>query len=99
MRGFLIKTSMALLLALAAHLVAGLFADGRTDDYYLRFTGDHRSSMILGTSRAAQGLRPAVIAPLLQGSDVQDLFNFAFTIACLLYTSLSLNGLFSESTR
>ena len=38
MRGFLIKTSMALLLALAAHLVAGLFADGRTDDYYLRFT-------------------------------------------------------------
>jgi len=82
MRGFLIKTSIALLLALAAHLVAGLFADGRTDDYYLRFTGDRRPSLILGTSRAAQGLRPDVIAALLQGSGPYDpLFNFAFTIA------------------
>ncbi|MBP6392409.1 MAG: hypothetical protein KA352_16065 [Flavobacteriales bacterium] len=82
MRGFLIKTSIALLLVLVAHLVAGFFADGRTDDYYLRFTGDRRPSLILGTSRAAQGLRPAVIAPLLQGSGVQTpLFNFAFTIA------------------
>ena len=82
MRGFLIKLSIALALALAAHLVAGLFADGRTDDYYLRFTGVKCSSMIIGTSRAAQGVRPVVIMPLLDSSAMEgSLFNYAFTIA------------------
>ena len=81
MRRFLFKTSIALLLALAVHLIAGSFADGRFDDSYLRFTGGRRTSLILGTSHAAQGLRPAVIDPFLKGSNAEGpLFNFAFTI-------------------
>ena len=82
MRGFLLKTSIALALAAALHLVAGSFADGRLDDYYLRFTGERRSAMILGTSRAAQALRPGVMSPLLSSADAHGgLFNYAFTIA------------------
>ncbi len=81
MRTFLIKTVVALLLAAAAHLVAGLFADGTFDDYYLRFTGPQRQALILGTSRAAQGLRPEVMNPILQRDGKQEtLFNFAFTL-------------------
>lgn len=81
MRGFLLKAAVAGLLVLVAHLIAGLFADGRMDDAYLRFTGERRASMILGTSRAAQGLRPDVIDQFLGESDGHgSLFNFAFTI-------------------
>ncbi|MBK9286314.1 MAG: hypothetical protein IPN38_01180 [Flavobacteriales bacterium] len=81
MRTFLTKTLVALLLAGAAHLIAGLFADGTFDDYYLRFTGPQRQALILGTSRAAQGLRPDVMNPILHRDGKQEaLFNFAFTL-------------------
>jgi hypothetical protein len=79
MRTFLLKTVIALILVLLAHLYAGRFADGRFDDAYLRFTGGRHSSMIIGTSRAAQGLQPALIAPFVAGTD-GPLRNFAFTI-------------------
>jgi hypothetical protein len=79
MRTFLIKSVVALVLVLLVHLYAGRFADGRFDDAYLRFTGDRHFSMIIGTSRAAQGLQPALIAPFVSGTD-GPMRNFAFTI-------------------
>lgn len=79
MRRFLLKTLLAVLAAAALHAIAGFFADGRTDDAYLRFTGPRRSSMILGTSRAAQGLKPEVLDRFVSGSE-GPFFNFAFTI-------------------
>jgi hypothetical protein len=77
MRTFLTKT-----IAFAALIIASVYgvliqADGGTDPFYLRFTTPKQSSMILGTSRAAQGIRPDVLNPLL---DHPDLFNYAFTV-------------------
>ena len=80
MRRFLLKTAAALLIILALHAVAGQFADGCFDAYYLRFTGERQGSLILGTSRAAQGLRPAVMAMERGGHRSDVPFNFAFTI-------------------
>ena len=82
MRAFLYRTSIAVALAALVHVIAAFFADGRFDDHYLRFTGAPRSSLIIGTSRAAQCLLPDVMNPMLDRAGAHgDLFNFAFTIA------------------
>jgi hypothetical protein len=51
-------------------------ADGHTDPFYIRFTTPKQQSMILGTSRAAQGLQPEVFEQILK----KNINNFAFTI-------------------
>lgn len=51
-------------------------ADGYTDPFYIRFTTPKQSSLILGSSRAAQGLVPAVFNEQLD----HDFFNYSFTI-------------------
>lgn len=57
-------------------------ANGSTDAYYLRFTTPPQSSMILGTSRAAQGLVPSVLNKELGR---KDMFNYAFTVSTSPY--------------
>tara|TARA_R100000935_G_C2817222_1_gene157891 strand:- start:188 stop:1060 length:873 start_codon:yes stop_codon:yes gene_type:complete len=61
-------------------LILALFysANGQVDGLYLKFTTPEKSSLILGTSKAAQGLRPSIINNVL-GRD--DLYNYAFTLA------------------
>ncbi len=61
-------------------LILALFysTNGHTDGMYLKFTTTEKKSLILGTSKAAQGLRPSIINNIL-GRD--DLYNYAFTLA------------------
>jgi hypothetical protein len=54
-----------------------LFADGHTDPFYLRFTTPKQNSLILGTSRSAQGLQPKILKDALK----KDFFNYSFTIS------------------
>lgn len=53
---------------------------GQVDAFYGRFTGPPAGSLILGTSRAAQGIRPAVLAARLGGRFEGPLLNYAFTL-------------------
>lgn len=50
-------------------------ADGYTDHSYLRFTTPSQTSMILGTSKSAQGLLPEEVNNVLGRT---DLFNYSF---------------------
>lgn len=61
-------------------LVLALFysTNGHTDGMYLKFTTTEKRSLILGTSKASQGLRPSVINNIL---DREDVYNYAFTLA------------------
>ena len=52
-------------------------ADGYTDAFYLRFTTPKQNNLIIGTSRASQGIQPRVFDSLLN----KTIYNFAFTIA------------------
>ena len=52
-------------------------ADGYTDPFYIRFTTPKQENLILGTSRAAQGLQPAVFQTILN----KQIYNYAFTVA------------------
>lgn len=63
-------------LALAA--IVFFQADGHTDPFYLRFTTPKQSSLVIGTSRAAQGVMPSVLNKYLNRSDI---YNYSFTIA------------------
>ena len=61
--------------------------DGNTDPYYKRFTTPTNNSLILGVSKAAQGLQPQVFNNILNR---KDLFNYSFTISSSPYGKLYL---------
>lgn len=68
-------------------LVSG--ANGYSDAFYLRFTTPPQSSMILGTSRAAQGLLPQVLDQYVP----TKFFNYSFTIAHSPYGEVYYNSI------
>ena len=65
---------------LGALLLAPVVLQGGVDAFYGRFTGPPAGSLILGTSRAAQGIRPAVLLARLGGQLDGPLLNYAFTL-------------------
>ena len=76
--------SRLLLLAAAAAVGAALLLPvvlrGGVDAFYGRFASPAAGSLIVGTSRAAQGIRPAVLAARLGGQLDGPLLNYAFTL-------------------
>ncbi|MGD1844954.1 MAG: hypothetical protein ACFB10_06125 [Salibacteraceae bacterium] len=58
-------------------LLLCFMADGHVDAFYVRMATPTQKSLILGTSRAAQGLQPRVFKEELN----QEIFNFAFTVS------------------
>lgn len=77
MKKFLIKSILFLLifLIISIWIIGYIFNNG--DAFYKRFTTPRQTSLILGTSRAAQGLRPSLLNKFLGRNDI---FNFSFTI-------------------
>jgi hypothetical protein len=64
---------------LVAFIGIGFLADGYTDPFYLKFTSPRQTSLIIGVSRAALGLRPEIFNRALEKEYPQlDLYNFAF---------------------
>lgn len=61
-----------------------LFFNGYTDDYYVRVASPRQAGLILGTSRAAQGLVPAEIDARALGASA-PLYNFAFASSLTRY--------------
>jgi len=76
MRKFLLQLAAfcALLLILLTCLV--FRAGGNTDDYYNKFASAPPENLILGTSKASQGLRPEFFEEVLG----KKFFNYAFTL-------------------
>lgn len=54
---------------------------GYVDAFYARFAAPPAGSLVLGTSRAAQGLVPGVLAARLGGRYAGPWLNYAFTLA------------------
>jgi len=74
-----------LLLLAGAGLVGALalgpvVLKGQVDAFYGRFASPPAGSLILGTSRAAQGIQPAVLTAQLGQSFAGPLLNYAFTL-------------------
>jgi hypothetical protein len=64
-------------------------ANGTTDPFYVRFTTPQQENLILGTSRAAQGLQPNV----LEKTSNIEFYNYAFTITISPYGETYLNSI------
>lgn len=67
-------------LGLGAACLAPVVLRGQVDAFYGRFTTPPAGSLILGTSRAAQGVQPAVLAAGLGGQFEGPMLNYAFTL-------------------
>ena len=80
MKYLVYKTFLFLLFPLLVLGMSFFIADGTTDAFYVRFTTPVQKSMIVGTSRAAQGIQPYVIDSILSKEKL-DIFNYSFTIA------------------
>lgn len=81
MKKFILKSSQIVAIIIATYGLLGFFADGYTDPFYLRFTSPKQHSLILGTSRAAQGIRPNVLDTLLKKRNEKlPIFNFSLTL-------------------
>jgi hypothetical protein len=66
--------------ALGAAMLLPVVLRGGVDAFYGRFASPAAGSLVLGTSRAAQGIQPAVLAARLGGQFDAPLLNYAFTL-------------------
>jgi hypothetical protein len=76
MKRFLIQTSILTLFVLLSFGLIISRTDGCSDNFYLRFTSPVQKSLIIGTSRAAQGLLPDI----LNFETDFSLYNYSFTV-------------------
>ncbi|MDN3667885.1 hypothetical protein QWY93_00835 [Echinicola jeungdonensis] len=56
-----------------------LLENGTADPFYQRVVGGEKKSMVIGTSKAAQGIVPTVINEKLELDGEKKLYNFSFT--------------------
>ena len=46
------------------------------NNFYLRFTSPKHNSLIIGTSRSAQGIHPNIIDSILNLEDINSIYNY-----------------------
>ena len=80
MNRFLKNILIVFLCVVFVHIILGVFADGSTDNFYLRFTSSKQNSLIIGTSRSAQGIHPNIIDSVLNLRDINSIYNYSFSI-------------------
>jgi hypothetical protein len=77
MRKYIIQFLLFSILPILFLIVTTLiYADGDFDYYYLRFTTPKQQNLILGNSRAAQGIIPSILEKKLN----KKFFNYSFTL-------------------
>lgn len=94
MKKFVFKLSFFLIPVLLFFIVAGFLADGRTDEFYLKFASPKQQSLIIGTSKAFQGLQPEIFNNVLQDNyPGLQMFNYAFTLRHSPYGPVYFNAI------
>lgn len=78
MKRFLVHTCLFLFVVLTTFFIVFSMADGSTDVFYNKFSSPKQGSLIVGGSRALQGIQPNVIDSVY-GS--KDIYNYGFTIS------------------
>lgn len=72
----------------------GIDKYGMSDWAYKRFTARKYYSLVIGTSRAAQGIQPAVINSFFKNDEYQlPIYNFSFTVVASPYGELYYNAI------
>ena len=86
MKKFLLKIVLFSFLCVPGLIGVLFLADGTSDSHYLKVSSPQQHSLILGTSRARQALKPDVLDEhLFPDRNETKMFNFAFTIGISPY--------------
>ena len=80
MHKFIKNILLIALFIIILHLILGEVANGSTDNFYQRFTGSKKNSLIIGTSRSAQGIHPNIIDSVLNLDKNNKIYNYSFSI-------------------
>ena len=80
MNRFLKNILIVFLCVVFVHIILGFFADGSTDNFYLRFTSSKKNSLIIGNSRSAQGIHPDILDSVLNIKENNSIYNYSFSI-------------------
>ena len=80
MKKFLLNASIFSALLTGSILAVFFIADGRSDSYYTRFTTGTQHSLVIGTSRAAQGINPQVLDEIIYKNNEHHFFNYSFSL-------------------
>ena len=97
MKYFLIKSGILTLAILLIHFLLSYQADGNTDPYYIKLSSPKQTALILGASRANEGIIPSVIDSVLKIKNQQKgFFNFAFTDSDSPYGPVYLNAIINK---
>lgn len=65
---------------LASLYIIFLVEDGRADPYYRKFTTPKQKAMILGNSKAGQGIMPNILNKTLKEIYNLEIYNYSFTL-------------------
>ena len=84
MQKFIQHIGLLLVLVFVTMLLVFSRINGYSDAYYLKLTSDKKSNLILGTSKALQGIQPTV----LQNNLHKSFYNYAFAISISPYGSI-----------
>ncbi|HSO87117.1 MAG TPA: hypothetical protein VLQ91_11225 [Draconibacterium sp.] len=76
MKRFIINTLCFISIVLISIYFILLKVDGYTDPYYLKFTTRKQNSLIIGTSKSAQGIVPDIVNEIL---DI-EIYNYSFNM-------------------
>ncbi|MEH6535810.1 MAG: hypothetical protein V7719_05410 [Psychroserpens sp.] len=76
MKRFLLHIVLFLIILIVSGFIILCQADGHTDAFYTKFTTKKQNALIIGSSRAAQGIQPKVINNLISNLSI---YNYAFS--------------------
>jgi hypothetical protein len=93
MKKFLINILIIGLLIGAAHAYLIFKFDGNTDPYYMKLTDSEANSLVLGGSRASEGIIPTVLDSIFPKDKGIQSFNFAFTNSDSPYGAIYLESI------
>lgn len=96
MKRFLFHTSLFLFLLMASFLVVFSMADGTTDAFYKKLSSPKQTSLIVGSSRASQGIHPNIIDSVYGSTNI---FNYGFTISSSPYGKAYYNSISKKLDR
>jgi hypothetical protein len=92
---FILKSILLFILVAGfTWLIINHYTQGYVDAHYKRFTTGKKTCLILGSSRAAQGLQPQYIFEGL--ADEKDYLNFSFTVGISPYGEIYLDAIKSK---
>lgn len=89
MRKFILHITIFIIAVISTILITFSSAGGNSDPYYLKLSSPKKSNLILGTSKAAQGIQPESLKKILN----KEFYNYSFAVFASPYGEVYLKSI------